>query len=299
MFQPDLFKGQRILITGGGTGLGKAMAGRLLELGADLDLCARRKSVLDETAAQLMERWGGTVNTHAMDLRDAAAVDATIEDIFSAGAPVTGLINNAAGNFISRTEDLSPRGFDAIANTVLHGTFYITNAVGKRWIKGGQKGSILSIVASFAWTGSPFVLPSAMSKAGVDAMTKSLAIEWGRYGVRINAIAPGVFPTDGATARLRPVGNPHARETEENPMRRLGKMEELTNLAAFLMADGCEWLTGQTITIDGANHLANGAYYTQYMNWSDQDWAAARERIKAINEKDKALRTTKAAKDRD
>lgn len=293
MFQENLFKGQRVLVTGGGTGLGKAMGERLLQLGADLYICGRRKSVLDETAAQMMHRHGGSVKALACDLRDAAAVDAMVEEIFKDG-PLSGLLNNAAGNFISRTEDLSPRGFDAVANTVFHGTFYVTHAVGKRWIAAGDKGSIVSIVVTWVWTGSPFVVPSAMSKAGIDAMTKSLAVEWGRYGIRLNAIAPGIFPTEGATARLRPKDNAHTQETAENPMRRLGRMSELANLAAFLMADGCEWLTGQTIAIDGANYLANGAYFTQYMDWTDEKWTAERERIKAMNEKDKALRSTKA-----
>jgi NAD(P)-dependent dehydrogenase (short-subunit alcohol dehydrogenase family) len=293
MFQENLFKGQRVLVTGGGTGLGKAMGERLLQLGADLYICGRRKSVLDETAAQMMQRHGGSVKALACDLRDAAAVDAMVEEIFKDG-PLSGLLNNAAGNFISRTEDLSPRGFDAVANTVFHGTFYVTHAVGKRWIAAGDKGSIVSIVVTWVWTGSPFVVPSAMSKAGIDAMTKSLAVEWGRYGIRLNAIAPGIFPTEGATARLRPKDNAHTQETAENPMRRLGRMSELANLAAFLMADGCEWLTGQTIAIDGANYLANGAYFTQYMDWTDEKWTAERERIKAMNEKDKALRSTKA-----
>ncbi len=293
MFRNDLFKGQRILITGGGTGLGRAMGERLLQLGAELYICGRRKSVLDETAAQMTQQHGGSVKALVCDLRDAAAVDAMAEEIFRNG-PLTGLINNAAGNFISRTEDLSPRGFDAVANTVFHGSFYVTHAVGKRWIAGGNKGSIVSIVVTWVWTGSPFVVPSAMSKAGVDVMTKSLAVEWGRYGIRLNAIAPGIFPTEGATTRLRPKEDAHIREMAANPMRRLGRMSELADLAAFLMAGGCEWLTGQTIAIDGADHLANGAYFTDYMDWPDEKWKAERERIKAMNERDKALRSARA-----
>ena len=289
MFRDDLFQGQRILITGGGTGLGRAMGERLLQLGADLVICGRRTQVIEEAAAEMMKQHGGRVTPLTCDLRDAAAVDAMVGRIFADG-PLTGLVNNAAGNFISRTEDLSPRGFDAVANTVFHGTFYTTHAVGKRWIEGGHKGSVLSIIVTWVWTGSPFVVPSAMSKAGIDAMTKSLAVEWGRYGIRLNAIAPGIFPTEGATTRLRPKDNPHSKETDSNPMRRLGRMSELGELAAFLLADGCEWLTGQTIAIDGANWLANGAYFTQYMDWPAEKWAAERERIKAANEKDKALR---------
>jgi len=292
MFRAGLLKGHRILVTGGGTGLGKAISARLLELGADLYICGRRKSVLEETAAGLVGRYGGSVQAIEADLREAESVDTMAEQIWHDGGPLTGLINNAAGNFISRTEDLSPRGFDAVANTVFHGTFYATHAVGKRWIRDGAKGSVLSVVTTWVWTGSPFVVPSAMSKAGVDAMTKSLAVEWGRFGIRLNAIAPGIFPTEGATARLRPQDDPHGLETRTNPMRRLGELDELTNLAAFLMADGCAWLTGQTVAIDGAYHLAEGAYFTQYMDWTDQEWTHARERIKAQTEKDKSLRTT-------
>lgn len=291
MFQPGLFKGHRILVTGGGTGLGREMAARLLELGADIVICGRRGGVVEATAAELMAQHGGRVTAHAVDLRDAAAVDAMVDAIWRDGA-LTGLINNAAGNFVSRTQDLSPRGFDAVANTVMHGTFYMTHAVGRRWIEEERKGSVVSIIVTWVTTGSPFVVPSAMSKAGVDVMTKSLAVEWGRYGIRLNCIAPGIFPTEGATARLRPGANAHEAERAENPMQRLGQMPELTNLAAFLMADGCEWLTGQTIAIDGGHALATGAYFTRYLDWSAEQWAEARDRIRAQTEKDKAQRTT-------
>jgi len=295
MFASDLFVGHRILVTGGGTGLGKEIAARLLELGAELCLCGRRESVLVEAAKELKDQFGGRVDTYAVDLRDAQQVERMIDTLW-ADKPLTGLINNAAGNFISKTENVSANGFDAIANTVLHGTFYITNAVGKRWIAAGQPGTVLSIVTTWVKTGSPFVVPSAMSKAGVDVMTKSLATEWGRYGIRLNAIAPGIFPTEGATARLRPGKDAHVRETADNPFRRLGKMSELGNLAAFLMADGCQWLSGETIALDGAYHLAQGAYFTQYMDWTDEQWQAAREAIQAQTEKDKRLRTTTAAR---
>jgi NAD(P)-dependent dehydrogenase (short-subunit alcohol dehydrogenase family) len=290
MLTPGLFKNHRILVTGGGTGLGKAMAERLLELGAEIWICGRRQSVLDEARQDMTAQYGGQVRTIAVDLRDADAVEAMADTIWVEG-PLTGLINNAAGNFISRTEHLSSRGFDAIANTVFHGTFYTTLAVGKRWIKGGTPGSVVSIVTTWTRTGSPFVVPSAMSKAGIDAMTKSLAVEWGRYGIRLNAIAPGIFPTEGATARLRPAENPHGYEKNANPTRRLGDLPELANLAAFLLADGCAWLSGETIAIDGGHHLANGAYFTNYMDWTDAQWNEARDRIKAQTAKDKQLRT--------
>ena len=185
-----------------------------------------------------------------------------VQRIWDESGPLTGLVNNAAGNFISPTKDLTPNGFNAIANIVFHGTFYVTQAVGKRWIAGGHKGSVISILVTWVHTGSPYVVPSAMSKAGLHVMTKSLAVEWGKYGIRLNAIAPGPFPTEGATKRLRPGGG-FEDATELNPMRRVGRMPELQNLATFLMADGCEWLTGETIAIDGAGYLATGAagYY--------------------------------------
>ncbi len=292
MFQNGLLAGKRILVTGGGTGLGREIAAKYLQLGAAIYICGRRKEVLDATAAELVSAHGGSVKTHAVDIRDAQAVDAMIQGIWDDGGPLTGLVNNAAGNFISRTEDLSPRGFDAVANIVLHGTFYCTHAVGRRWIAGGHKGTVVSIVVTWVWTGSPYVVPSAMSKAGVHVMTQSLAVEWGRHGIRLNAIAPGTFPTEGAGKRLAP-----GREQgdggvdENNPMGRTGKMHELQNLATFMMADGCEWLSGQTIALDGGGHLANGASFTELSKWSDADWQKARELIQSQNARDKAQRS--------
>lgn len=292
MFKNGLLKGKRILITGGGTGLGKEIAAKYLELGADLWLAGRRGPVLQETAAQLKKTFGGKVETHAVDIRDAAAVDAMVQRIWDEAGPLTGLVNNAAGNFISPTKDLSPNGFNAIANTVFHGTFYVTHAVGKRWIAGGHRGSVVSILVTWVHTGSPYVVPSAMSKAGLNVMTKSLAVEWGRYGIRLNAIAPGPFPTEGATKRLRPGGG-FEDSIALNPMHRLGRMEELQNLATFLMADGCEWLTGETVAIDGAGYLASGsgAYFTQLDKLTDADWEKMRAAIKAQNDKDRAGRS--------
>jgi len=291
VFKKDLLKGKRILVTGGGTGLGREMASKYLELGAEIFICGRRAATLEKTAIDLAAKHGGSVKTRTVDIRDAAAVDAMVQSIWDDGGPLTGLVNNAAGNFISRTQDLSSRGFDAIANTVLHGTFYTTHAVGKRWIAGGHKGSVVSIVVTWVWTGSPFVVPSAMAKAGVHVMTQSLAVEWGRYGIRLNAIAPGTFPTEGAGKRLAP-GRDTARDSAAvNPMQRSGQMHELQNLATFLMADGCEWLTGQTIAIDGGGWLANGASFTELFPWGDAEWQQAREAIKAQTEKDKTQRS--------
>ena len=292
MFAKDLLKGKRILVTGGGTGLGREMAAKYLELGAEIFICGRRSGTLEKTAIELTAKHGGSVKFRGVDIRDAAAVDAMVQSIWDDGGPLTGLVNNAAGNFISRTEDLSPRGFDAIANTVLHGTFYVTHAVGKRWIAGKNKGAIVSIVVTWVWSGSPFVVPSAMSKAGVHVMTQSLAVEWGRYGIRLNAIAPGIFPTEGAGKRLAPGRDFRDEAVAVNPMGRTGKMAELQNLAAFLMADGAEFLTGQTIAIDGGANLVNGGSFNELFKWTDADWARAREAIKAQNEKDKAQRTS-------
>jgi NAD(P)-dependent dehydrogenase (short-subunit alcohol dehydrogenase family) len=290
MFTEGLLHGRRILVTGGGTGLGKGMAEKFLSLGAELFICGRRKSVCDATAAELTGKHGGSVRAYGVDIRDAAAVDAMVADIFADG-PLTDLINNAAGNFISRTEDLSPRGFDAVANIVMHGTFYVTHAVGRRWIAGGHRGNVVSIVVTWIQNGSPYVVPSAMSKSAIHAMTMSLATEWGRYGIRLNAIAPGEIPTEGAGKRLNPGGEPGARTERTNPMGRVGRMEELQNLATFLISDGCQWLTGETIALDGGQSHATGGNFYELRHWTDAQWQAAREAIKTQNEKDRSQRS--------
>jgi NAD(P)-dependent dehydrogenase (short-subunit alcohol dehydrogenase family) len=289
MFKDGLFAGKRILITGGGTGLGKAMAEAFLALGAEVFICGRRRQVCEDAAAELMRAHGGKVTAYGVDIRDAAAVEAMVEHIFKSG-PLTDLVNNAAGNFISRTQDLSPRGFDAIAGIVMHGTFYMTHAVGKRWIAGGTPGSVVSIVVTWARNGGPFVVPSAMSKSAVQAMTMSLAAEWGRYGIRLNAIAPGEIPTEGMSKRLNPGDEPGARTAAANPMGRCGTLQELQNLAVFLLSDGCRWLNGETIAMDGAQALATGGNFYELRQWSDAQWSAARDAIKAQNEKDRAAR---------
>jgi NAD(P)-dependent dehydrogenase (short-subunit alcohol dehydrogenase family) len=290
MFKNDLMKGKRILVTGGGSGLGKEIAAKYLELGADIYICGRREGVLAETARELTDRFGGSVKGLAVDIRNAQAVDEMVGEIWKDG-PLTGLVNNAAGNFVSRTEDLSSRGFDAIANIVLHGTFYVTHAIGRRWIEQKLSGSVVSILVTWVMNGGPFVVPSAMAKAGVNVMTKSLAVEWGRYGIRLNAIAPGVFPTDGMSKRLYPGREDAGRSDGSSPMGRAGQMSELQNLATFLMADGCEWLTGQTMTIDGANSLATGGNFYHFKDWSDGDWAQARDSIRELNDKDRSARS--------
>ncbi|MGE0829131.1 MAG: SDR family oxidoreductase [Hyphomonadaceae bacterium] len=289
MFREGLLKGERILVTGGGTGLGKEMAEAFVKLGAEIIICGRRGEVLKETAAELMGKHGGSVIPAPCDIRSADAIHAMLDEVW-ADAPLTGLVNNAAGNFISRTQDISPRGFDAIAATVFHGSFYMTLDVGKRWIAEGRKGSVLSILVSWIWNGSAFVVPSAMSKAGLHAMTQSLAVEWGRYGIRLNSIAPGIFPTEGMSARLNPESS-RGDLSKTNPMSRYGEMHEFCNLATFLMAPGAEWLTGQAICIDGAQYQATGGNFSALASWTDAEWQAARESIQKTNEKDRAQRT--------
>ena len=254
MFQHDLLKGQRILVTGGGSGLGKCMTRRFMELGAEAIICGRRAEVLKETAAELAEATGGASSTHSLDIRDADAVDAMIGEVFAAG-PLDALLNNAAGNFIAETETLSPRAVDAVLNIVAHGSVYATLACGKRWIEMGRKGHVLSILATYAWTGAPYVVPSAMGKAAVLAMTRSLAVEWGRKGVRLNAIAPGPFPTEGAWSRLFPTPEIADKVEKDSPLGRTGRHEELENLAAYLMADGSEYMNGEVVTIDGGRWM--------------------------------------------
>ena len=288
MFKKDLLKNKRILVTGGGTGLGKEMASHYAEHGAELYICGRRLNVLEETANELKEKFNAKVHFETLDIRASKDVDDYIERIFEEG-PLDGLVNNAAGNFISPTKDLSHKGFDAIANIVFHGTFYITHSVGRRWIDLGHKGSIISILTTWVWTGSPYVVPSAMSKSGLNAMTQSLAAEWGKYNIKVNAIAPGPFPTKGAWDRLNPGGNDEGLMGSV-PLRRVGEMVELQNLATFLMADGCDYLTGQTIGIDGAQYLTGGGTFSALDKLSDDDWEQMRAMIRSSNNKDKADR---------
>ena len=299
MFKSDLMQGQRFLVTGGGTGLGKAMAERFLALGADVAICGRRKAVCDATAAAWREQFPGRrIDTFGVDIRVAQAVEEMVESLFASGG-LTGLVNNAAGNFIAPTESLSPRAFDAIANIVFHGSFYVTQAVGKRWVAEAKAGawkhgqpyrSVMSIITTWVDNGSPYVVPSAMSKAGIEVMTKSLAIEWARYGIRLNAVGPGEIPTEGMSKRLNPGDEAGARTIARNPMGRVGKMEELQNLAVFLISGGCDWINGETIAMDGAQALATGGNFYELRSWSDADWERARDSIKAQNEKDRAAR---------
>ena len=289
MFKKDLLKNKRILITGGGTGLGKEMAIHFAKHGAVLYICGRRENVLKETADEISKKYSTKVNYQTLDIRASKDVDDFVQSIFEEN-PLDGLVNNAAGNFISPTKDLSHKGFDAIANIVFHGTFYMTHSVGKRWIESSYKGSIINILTTWVWTGSPYVVPSAMSKSGINAMTKSLAAEWGKYGIKVNGIAPGPFPTKGAWERLNPENN-DGDMMSTVPLGRVGEMSELQNLATFLMADGCDYLTGQTIGIDGAQYLTGGGTFSQLDKLSDEDWENMRKLIRDANNKDKANRS--------
>ena len=293
MFKEDLLKGKRILVTGGGTGLGKTMTRGFLEVGAEVIICGRRKSVLEETALELHEETGGKISIFQVDIRNPDAIEEMIDEIWQSG-PLDSLVNNAAGNFISRTEDLSSRAFDAIANIVFHGTFYMTNACGKRWIAEGRSGNVLSIITTWAWNGSAYVVPSAMSKAGVKAMTQGLAVEWGPKGIRLNAIAPGPFPTEGAWARLRPKGSYGdtlpGKGTDKIPLRRSGEHSELANLATFMMADECTYINGEVIAIDGGQWLNSAGNYGELGQLTDDDWISIRGQIETANEKDKKKR---------
>jgi NAD(P)-dependent dehydrogenase (short-subunit alcohol dehydrogenase family) len=278
MFETDLLAGKRILITGGGTGLGLAIGRRYLELGAALAICGRREPVLADAAAQLTRETGGKVSVHPCDIRDPAAIDAMLEAIWLDG-PLDGLVNNAAGNFIARTEELSPRAVDAVLNIVLHGTVYVTLACGKRWLAAGRAASVLSIVTTYAWTGSAYVVPSAMAKAGVLAMTRSLAVEWGGRGIRFNAVAPGPFPTEGAWQRLVPKPELAAVFESRNPLKRAGRHRELADLAAYLMADGSAYVNGDCVTIDGGAWLEGAGQFSFVGElMSDADWQALKAR---------------------
>ncbi len=294
MFRAGLMEGERILVTGGGTGLGKEMAEAFLSLGATVYICGRRGPKLDETAAELTDKHGGKIVGIPCDIRSPDSIKEMVDTIWADGGALTGVVNNAAGNFISRTEDLSVNGFNAITDIVFRGTFYVTLDIGKRLIAEKKKASFLSILTTWVWNGSAFTVPSAMSKAGVNIMTQSLATEWGRYGLRFNAIAPGEFPTKGMSARLSPGGSnlTGGDSASSNPMGRVGQMHELTNLAVFLMGQGAEYVNGQTIAIDGAGYQAGGGnFYPSLSPLGDEEWGAIQAMIRGTNAKDKAERT--------
>ncbi|MBM3733229.1 MAG: SDR family oxidoreductase [Acidimicrobiia bacterium] len=273
MFLPDLLQGKRILITGGGTGLGKSMAARFLGLGADVAICGRRADVLKAAAAELDKAAPGRIAWRALDIRDADAVEGAIAALWEE-KPLDALVNNAAGNILARTETLSHRAVDAVVGTVLHGAAYLTLACGRRWIGAGRAGNVLSIVTTYAWTGSGYVVPSAMAKAGVLAMTRSLAVEWGPKSIRLNAIAPGPFPTEGAWQRLVPTKELERSWLDRIPLRRFGRHEELTDLAAYLLSDRSGYITGEVVTIDGGEWLKGAGQFNFAETLTEAEWAA-------------------------
>jgi NAD(P)-dependent dehydrogenase (short-subunit alcohol dehydrogenase family) len=291
VFREGALAGKSVLVTGGGSGLGLEIGKALAAKGAKVHICGRRPAVL-EAAVETITRCGSNAASHHVcDIRDADQVDAMMDAIWSE-EPLTSLVNNAAANFISPTKDLSPRGFRAVTSTVMDGSFHATLAAGKRWIAGGHKGSVVSNLVTWVWTGSAYVVPSAMAKTALHAMTMSLAVEWGRYGIRLNATAPGPFPTEGAWEKLNPLPDVSSSATgsETIPLGRYGRMEELQNLIVFLLSDACEFLTGQTIAIDGGQHLAGPATFADLGRLTDEQWRAARDAIRSASDRDKAQR---------
>lgn len=263
MLQPEALKGKTIVVTGGGTGLGKSMTTYFLELGANVVIASRKQDVLDQSAKELEAQTGGTVLPIACDIRKYEEIEQVLKKTLDQFGQVDGLVNNAAGNFISPTERLSHRAFDIVVDIVLKGTYNTTLAFGKHWIEQKQPGTILNIVTTYAWTGSGYVVPSACGKAGVLALTRSLAVEWGKYKIRSNAIAPGPFPTEGAWSRLLPGELVKKFDPAlKNPLKRVGQHQELANLAAYLMSDYSSFVNGEVMTIDGGEWLQGAGEFS-------------------------------------
>ena len=279
MFRENLLQSKRILITGGGTGLGKGMASRFLELGATVYICGRREEVLQATCAELFSK--GPVHAIGCDVRSLEAVDSMVNRIWTDG-PLDILVNNAAGNFISRTEDLSPNAWQSVINIVLMGTLHCTTICGRRWLASQHKGTVLSISATYAPVGSAYVVPSAVSKAGVEALMRSLAVEWGDRGIRMNAIAPGPIPTQGAFSRVLPRPDLESLALDRNPQHRFGTIEELANLAAFLVSDHSGYINGEVIRMDGGEFLQGAGEFTALGRvLKDEEWQAVKPRKKS------------------
>src|SRR6202045_2670731 len=273
MFEKNLLEGKRILVTGGGSGLGAAMGRRFVELGAELIICGRRLELLEATAAQLRDDLGGKVSVIRCDIRDGAAVEAMMDAIWR-DAPLDVLVNNAAATFIAQTEHLSFRAADAILSPTLHGAMYCTLAAGKRWIDGNHNGVVLSILSTSTITGRAFTVPSAMAKSAILAMTKSLAVEWGPKGIRTVAIGPGAFPTPGASGQLRPEGRDEGWASRI-PLGRAGEHRELADLASFLVSDLAGYINGEMVVQDGGSHLrSSGA--EDLLQWTDAQFQAQR-----------------------
>jgi len=273
MFEKGLLARKRILVTGGGSGLGAAMGRRFVELGAELIICGRRLELLEAAAARLRDDLGGKVSAIRCDIRDGASVEAMMDAIWLT-APLDVLVNNAAATFIAQTERLSFRAADAVLAPTLHGAMYCTLGAGKRWIDGGHRGVVLSILSTSTITGRAFTVPSAMAKSALLAMTRSLAVEWGPKGIRTVAIAPGAFPTPGASGQLHPEGRDEG-PASRNPLGRVGEHGELADLASFLISDSAGYINGEMVAQDGGAHLrSSGA--EDLLHWSDAQWERAR-----------------------
>jgi NAD(P)-dependent dehydrogenase (short-subunit alcohol dehydrogenase family) len=273
MFQTDLLKGRAIFLTGGGTGLGRSMALRFAELGGSLFLAGRREEPLLKTCEEIRAK-GARAAYACCDVRDFAAVEKAIAVAESEFGRIDTLVNNAAGNFIARTEKLSPNAFNAVVGIVLQGTFYCTLALARNWIATRQQGNVLNIAATYAavGSGSGFVVPSACAKAGVLAMTRSLAVEWARHRIRLNAIAPGPFPTEAAWSRLLPAKELEEQARQAHPMKRFGRHEELANLAAYLLSDMSEYVNGECVVIDGGLWLRGAGEFNDFVDFPDAAW---------------------------
>jgi NAD(P)-dependent dehydrogenase (short-subunit alcohol dehydrogenase family) len=273
MLKPNSLKDKTIIITGGGTGLGRSMGKYLLELGANLVITSRKKDVLQKSAEELMKETGGHVLAVACDVRKYEEIENVIKETENRFGQIHGVLNNAAGNFISPTERLSHRAFDIVVDIVLKGTYYTTLAAGKNWIAKKQPGVFLNIVTTYAWTGSGYVVPSACGKAGVLALTRSLAVEWAKYNIRSNAIAPGPFPTEGAWSRLLPGELVKKFDPAQRiPLKRVGDHQELANLAAYLISDYSGYINGEVITIDGGEWLRNGGEFSHLEDIPTEMW---------------------------
>jgi NAD(P)-dependent dehydrogenase (short-subunit alcohol dehydrogenase family) len=275
MFQPEMFKGRAIFISGGGTGLGRSMALHFAKLGAKTFIVGRREEPLRNVCDEIAKA-GGSAAYANCDVRDYAAVESAAQKAYDAVGRIDTVVNNAAGNFMARTEKLSANAFNAVVSIVLNGTFHCTQAFAKKWIAEKKGGNVLNIVTTYAAanSGSGFVVPSACAKAGVLAMTTSLAVEWSKYHIRLNAIAPGPFPTEGAFSRLMPSKQFEDHARESHPMKRFGRHEELTNLAAFLISDMAEYINGECVVIDGALWLHGAGEFNDLLMLPDSTWEA-------------------------